>query len=186
VEEGTNGLWNQSQDSNCGSSDGGSETNVPKQESGRVIKVRTAGCSHLRLRVHSGYSFLVPIVGVPPSPFPFCFFRYLASTHTCVPIGRWAPSHIPPLSEGYDITEYEAAFRLTEYRSPNKHFMGLTHEAISPSGPNAALPHYSPTKSTVAVINRDTPYLNDSGGPRLRFQWVRRKCSHNGRPRSQH
>jgi len=68
------------------------------------------------------------------------------------------------LSEGYDITEYEAAFRLTEYRSTNKHFMGLTHEAISASGPNAALLHYSPTKSIVAMINRDAPYLNDSGG----------------------
>lgn len=68
------------------------------------------------------------------------------------------------LARGYEITEYEAAFRLTEYRRTNKHFMGLAYENISASGANAALPHYSPTKSTAAMIDRDTPYLNDSGG----------------------
>ncbi|KAF9645429.1 Creatinase aminopeptidase [Thelephora ganbajun] len=67
-------------------------------------------------------------------------------------------------SEGCEITEYEAAFRLTEYRRTNRHFVGLAYENISASGPNAALPHYSPTKSTAAMIDRDTPYLNDSGG----------------------
>jgi Xaa-Pro aminopeptidase len=68
------------------------------------------------------------------------------------------------LARGYEITEYEAAFRLTEYRRSNKHFMGLAYENISASGPNAALPHYSPTKSTASMIDRETPYLNDSGG----------------------
>jgi Xaa-Pro aminopeptidase len=80
------------------------------------------------------------------------------------------------LSKGYDITEYEAAFRLTEYRRNNKYFMGLAYENISASGPNAgestlasrlsdvlsissALPHYSPSKSTASMIDRDTPYL---------------------------
>ena len=63
------------------------------------------------------------------------------------------------LSQGYDITEYEAAFKLTEYRRVNKHFMGLTHENISASGPNSALPHYSPGKSTGQMIMRDAPYL---------------------------
>ncbi|KAF9645425.1 Creatinase/aminopeptidase [Thelephora ganbajun] len=67
-------------------------------------------------------------------------------------------------SKGYEITEYEAAFRLTEYRKTNRHFVGLAYENISASGPNATLPHYSPTKSTAAMIDRDTPYLNDSGG----------------------
>ena len=35
------------------------------------------------------------------------------------------------------ITEYEAAWRLTEYRRKNKHYMGLAYENISASGPNA-------------------------------------------------
>lgn len=43
------------------------------------------------------------------------------------------------ISKGYDITEYEAAFRLTEYRRSNKHFMGLAYENISASGPNAGM-----------------------------------------------
>jgi len=63
------------------------------------------------------------------------------------------------LAEGYDITEYEAAWRLTEFRRKNKHFMGLAYENISASGPNAALPHYSPKKGLAAMISRDTPYL---------------------------
>ena len=63
------------------------------------------------------------------------------------------------LAEGYEITEYEAAFRLTEFRRKNKHFMGLAYENISASGPNAALPHYSPRKSTAAMISRDLHYL---------------------------
>lgn len=63
------------------------------------------------------------------------------------------------IAEGYDITEYEAAWRLTEYRRKNKNFMGLAYENISASGPNAALPHYSPKKSKAAMLSRDLPYL---------------------------
>ncbi|KAJ3492177.1 hypothetical protein NLJ89_g11269 [Agrocybe chaxingu] len=67
------------------------------------------------------------------------------------------------LAEGYEITEYEAGFRLTEFRRKNKNFMGLAYENISASGQNAALPHYSPRKATAAMIAKDAPYLNDSG-----------------------
>ena len=68
------------------------------------------------------------------------------------------------ISQGHGISEYEAAFRLTEYRRTNKHFISLTHEIISASGPNAALSHYLLDKSTAVTIDRDAPYLNDSGG----------------------
>jgi Xaa-Pro aminopeptidase len=37
--------------------------------------------------------------------------------------------------------------------------MGLAYETISASGPNAALPHYTPKKATARVIDRETPYL---------------------------
>ena len=67
-------------------------------------------------------------------------------------------------SQGYEISEYEAAFRLTEYRKTNKHFIGLAREIISASGPNTALPHYSLDESTAVTIDRDAPYLIDSGG----------------------
>lgn len=41
------------------------------------------------------------------------------------------------LSQGYDITEYEAAWRLTEFRRKGKNYMGLAYENISASGKNA-------------------------------------------------
>jgi Xaa-Pro aminopeptidase len=69
------------------------------------------------------------------------------------------------LNEGYDITEYEAAQRLTEFRRKTKHFMGLAYENISASGPNAALPHYSPRRSTARMIDRETPYLKCVSAP---------------------
>jgi len=86
------------------------------------------------------------------------------------------------LAEGYDITEYEAAFRLTEFRRKNKHFMGLAYENISASGPNAALPHYSPKKSTAAMISRDSPYLNDSGAQYYDGTCDTTRTMHFGRP----
>jgi Xaa-Pro aminopeptidase len=72
---------------------------------------------------------------------------------------RWQAWLEEKLGQGYEISEYEAAFRLTEYRRHNKHFMGLAYENISASGPNAALPHYVPTKATARLIDRETPYL---------------------------
>jgi Xaa-Pro aminopeptidase len=72
---------------------------------------------------------------------------------------RWQAWLDEKLNQGYEISEYEAAFRLTEYRRHNKHFMGLAYENISASGPNAALPHYVPTKAGARLIDRETPYL---------------------------
>ncbi|KAK6996964.1 Creatinase aminopeptidase [Favolaschia claudopus] len=86
------------------------------------------------------------------------------------------------LNEGYDITEYEAAQRLTEFRRKNKHFMGLAYENISASGPNAALPHYSPRRSTARMIDRDTPYINDSGGQYRDGTCDTTRTVHFGRP----
>lgn len=43
------------------------------------------------------------------------------------------------ICQGYEITEYEAAWRLTEYRRQNKHYWGLAYENISASGPNAGM-----------------------------------------------
>ncbi|KAG6844836.1 hypothetical protein H0H87_003267 [Tephrocybe sp. NHM501043] len=63
------------------------------------------------------------------------------------------------LYDGYDISEYEAASRLTELRRSGKHFMGIAYKSISATGSNAALSHYTPRKSTAKLIERDTPYL---------------------------
>ena len=63
------------------------------------------------------------------------------------------------LQEGYDVTEWEAANRLTEFRRKQRNFMGLAYENMSASGPNASLPHYTPFKSSSKMIDRETPYL---------------------------
>ncbi|KAF9237430.1 Creatinase aminopeptidase [Melanogaster broomeanus] len=86
------------------------------------------------------------------------------------------------IHQGYDITEYEAAWRLTEYRRQNKHYWGLAYENISASGPNAALPHYSPSKSNASMIDRETPYLNDSGGQYRDGTCDTTRTIHFGRP----
>lgn len=63
------------------------------------------------------------------------------------------------LAKGYDVTEYEAAQRLKEYRSQMEFYEGLAYETISATGPNAALPHYTPRKNEEKFIERQTPYL---------------------------
>ncbi|EGO00442.1 hypothetical protein SERLA73DRAFT_89439 [Serpula lacrymans var. lacrymans S7.3] len=95
---------------------------------------------------------------------------------------RWLAWLEHKIQQGYDITEYEAAWRLTEYRRQNKHYWGLAYENISASGPNAALPHYSPSKSTARMIDRDTPYLNDSGGQYRDGTCDTTRTVHFGRP----
>lgn len=45
-----------------------------------------------------------------------------------------------------------------------EHFRGLSFEAISAVGSNAAMAHYSPTDETAVAINRNQIYLLDSGG----------------------
>lgn len=52
---------------------------------------------------------------------------------------RWLAWLDQKMSQGYDITEYEAAWRLTEYRRQNQNYMGLAYENISASGPNAGM-----------------------------------------------
>lgn len=81
------------------------------------------------------------------------------------------------IQQGFEITEYEAAWRLTEYRRQLEKYQGLAYENISASGPNAgepytvpvvahcadrtlsALPHYSPRKATARFIDQESPYM---------------------------
>jgi len=86
------------------------------------------------------------------------------------------------INKGYDVTEWEAAHRLTEFRRKAKHFMGLAYENISATGPNAALPHYSPKKNESEMISRNLPYLNDSGGQYRDGTCDTTRTVHFGRP----
>lgn len=86
------------------------------------------------------------------------------------------------ISKGFDITEWEAAWRLTEFRRKTKNFMGLAYESISATGPNAALPHYHPLKSNSYVISKESPYLNDSGGQYRDGTCDTTRTMHYGRP----
>ena len=72
---------------------------------------------------------------------------------------RWLAWLEEKLAEGYDITEWEAANRLTEYRRKNELYEGLSYAPISATGPNGAMPHYSPTKADARILDRNTPYL---------------------------
>lgn len=55
----------------------------------------------------------------------------------------------------------------TSYRVREKHYRGPAYGDISGSGPNGALPHYEPEAGRCRTIDRETPYVNDSGP-----QWV--------------
>ncbi|KAI0798677.1 Creatinase/aminopeptidase [Irpex lacteus] len=86
------------------------------------------------------------------------------------------------MSQGYDITEYEAAWRLTEFRRKGKNYMGLAYENISATGKNAALPHYVPRKADEVMLSRNEPYLNDSGGQYRDGTCDTTRTVHFGRP----
>lgn len=52
---------------------------------------------------------------------------------------------------------------MTTFRAQDD-FRGLSFEAISAVGSNAAMAHYSPTEGTDRQIVREEMYLIDSGG----------------------
>lgn len=52
---------------------------------------------------------------------------------------RWMAWLEHKVEQGYDITEYEAAWRLTEYRRMGKYYRGLAYENISATGKNAGV-----------------------------------------------
>lgn len=61
------------------------------------------------------------------------------------------------------ITEYDAASEIFRIRERFPNFKGLSYQTISSSGANAAIVHYSPTKTVNSVIDPSEVYLIDSG-----------------------
>ena len=62
------------------------------------------------------------------------------------------------MAAGYEISEWEAAFRLTEWRKKQKNYVGLAYENISAAGPNAGT--YNASSSQYATV---TMTADDAG-----------------------
>ncbi|GAA5952220.1 hypothetical protein JCM3765_001911 [Sporobolomyces pararoseus] len=68
------------------------------------------------------------------------------------------------LDDGIELKEFDAATKLEEFRSQLPLFKGLSFNTISSTGPNAAIIHYSPSKTDSQIIDKNQIYLCDSGG----------------------
>ena len=61
------------------------------------------------------------------------------------------------------LDEVAVASKLEEFRKQQPHFVGLSFPAISSTGGNGAIIHYSPEKDSCAQICVDDLFLIDSG-----------------------
>ncbi|GHJ86035.1 hypothetical protein NliqN6_2437 [Naganishia liquefaciens] len=89
-------------------------------------------------------------------------------------------------NHGRKIGEWEAGEKLTEFRSHEQFYAGLAYENISGSGPNGALPHYSPQKGHDRVISTDAPYVIDAGAQYLDGTIDTTRTLHFGKPTPDH
>lgn len=65
---------------------------------------------------------------------------------------------------GKKISEWDAAVQFQKYRAEMHNYAGFdAYDPISGTGQHAALPHYETPEKGSAIINTETPYLNDSG-----------------------
>ncbi len=99
---------------------------------------------------------------------------------------RWAAWLEDKIQSGAKVNEWDAAEELTKYRKGNQNFAGLAYSNISATGPNAALPHYEPTATSSSIIDRATPYLNDSGAQYLDATIDTTRTVHFGKPSPAH
>ena len=70
-------------------------------------------------------------------------------------------------AESEELSEKEAAEKLTGFRKNEKLFQGLSFETISGAGPNGAIVHYRVDEKSSRLIKKDELYLIDSGGQYL-------------------
>ncbi|KAJ9643056.1 hypothetical protein H2199_004578 [Coniosporium tulheliwenetii] len=71
------------------------------------------------------------------------------------------------INKGAKLDEVEAADKLEACRAKQKHFVGLSFDTISSTGPNAAVIHYKPERGNCSVIDPKAIYLCDSGAQYL-------------------
>lgn len=72
------------------------------------------------------------------------------------------------LDSGKEISEWDAAVKLGQYRARIHDYRGDSFETISAYGPGAALPHYITPKTDAPILRQRGLYLVDSGGQYLR------------------
>jgi Xaa-Pro aminopeptidase len=86
------------------------------------------------------------------------------------------------LQSGSWLDEVQAADKLEQIRSKGEHFMGLSFDTISSTGPNAAVIHYSPTRGNCATVDVNQIYLCDSGAQYLDGTTDTTRTLHFGNP----
>jgi len=81
-----------------------------------------------------------------------------------------------------DVTEYQAALQVEEFRMNSELYEGPAYETVSAIASNAALPHYVPDPEGAKIIDDLTPYLIDTGGHYQDGTCSTTRTVHFGRP----
>ncbi|OQV01901.1 hypothetical protein CLAIMM_07188 isoform 2 [Cladophialophora immunda] len=87
------------------------------------------------------------------------------------------------LHTGSWIDEVQAADKLEAIRSKGEHFVGLSFDTISATGPNAAVIHYSPERGNCSTVDVNAVYLCDSGAQYLDGTTDTTRTLHFGTPK---
>lgn len=80
------------------------------------------------------------------------------------------------------LDEVEASDKLEAIRSKGKHFVGLSFDTISSTGPNAAVIHYRAERGNCPKIDPNAIYLCDSGAQYLDGTTDTTRTLHFGKP----
>ncbi|KAL9601906.1 MAG: hypothetical protein Q9179_002715 [Wetmoreana sp. 5 TL-2023] len=84
--------------------------------------------------------------------------------------------------KGTKLDEVQGADKLEEIRSKKDHFVGLSFDTISSTGPNAAVIHYKPERGDCSTIDPRAIYLCDSGAQYLDGTTDTTRTIHFGEP----
>ncbi|KAL8939762.1 MAG: hypothetical protein Q9216_003176 [Gyalolechia sp. 2 TL-2023] len=84
--------------------------------------------------------------------------------------------------KGTKLDEVQGADKLEEIRSKRDHFVGLSFDTISSTGPNAAVIHYKPERGNCSTIDPTALYLCDSGAQYLDGTTDTTRTLHFGEP----
>nr|POE78520.1 putative xaa-pro aminopeptidase p [Quercus suber] len=86
------------------------------------------------------------------------------------------------VNKSVTLDEVQAADELERIRSKHEHFVGLSFDTISSTGPNAAVIHYSPQRGNCSIIDPSQIYLCDSGAQYLDGTTDTTRTLHFGEP----